>query len=111
MIEGVGVDVVHVERFKRILDRWGDRFLKKVFSGRELELAEGVESLAVRFAAKEAFLKSLGLGLMKVPLKRIEVLGGRGRRPYISSPFKDIKFHVSLSHSAGVAIAVVIAER
>ncbi len=111
MIEGVGIDVVDVERFRKILERWGDRFLKKVFSERELELVGSVESLAVRFAAKEAFLKSLGLGLMKVPLREIEVLGGKGKRPYISSPLKDIKFHVSLSHSAGIAVAVVVAER
>ena len=59
----VGVDIVSVERFERARQRWGHRFLRRVFTEAELQECQGrIQSLAARFAAKEAVMKVLGTG-------------------------------------------------
>ncbi len=58
-----GIDIVSIERIKKALDRSGDRFLHRIFDGRELELQGDMGFLATRFAAKEAFFKALGTGV------------------------------------------------
>ncbi len=114
-IVGVGIDVVELERFDRAVER-SPRFLERVFTPAEREL--GRHSLAARWAAKEALAKSLGApaGLVWLDAEvvrdqsgqpRLEVTGtvaARARELGIST------FHVSLSHDAGVASAIVIAE-
>ena len=91
-VVGVGIDVVELERFDRAVER-SATFLERVFTPAERELSRS--SLAARWAAKEALAKALGApsGLVW----HVEQLG-------IGS------LHVSLSHDAGIASAVVIAE-
>jgi holo-[acyl-carrier protein] synthase len=66
MIEGLGIDLVEVGRIKKARQRWGERFLHRVFTPQEREYclnkAHPEQSLAARFAAKEAVLKAIGTG-------------------------------------------------
>ena len=69
MIRGIGVDIVNVDRIEKAVERWGYRFLKRIFTPAEIERcqkrARPAQCLALRFAAKEAFVKALGLGMRK----------------------------------------------
>ncbi len=108
MIKGIGIDLVEIDRFKNILGRWGDRFLKRVFSSREIErYRNSPSSLAGRFASKEAFLKALGIGFGKVKLRDIEILEDSSGKPIIYHPFA-VKALVSITHTKNHAISVVI---
>ena len=67
MITGTGIDLVDVSRMKKLLAKWGDRFTERYFSQHEIDYCcrKAVPAIhyAARFAAKESFLKSLGIGL------------------------------------------------
>jgi phosphopantetheine--protein transferase-like protein len=103
----VGIDIVDVSRMEGIVKRFGDRFLGRVFSDKELEYVgrrvKPQESFAGRFAAKEAFIKAYGEAAMN--FKEIEVLQERGR-PYIVFRGKTYT-EVSISHERAYAVAVV----
>lgn len=77
MIIGTGVDIIEVYRVKKALDKWGERFLKRVFTERELDYVNtkrfSHESLAARFACKESVLKAFGDTRRGIQLKEIEV--------------------------------------
>ncbi|NLT56212.1 MAG: holo-ACP synthase [Actinomycetales bacterium] len=116
MIIGVGIDVVDVERFAAVLQR-APRLRVRLFTEAERDLP--VRSLAARFAAKEAVAKALGapVGLRWTDVTvrreedgrpRLEVAGTVATR---AAELGADTFHVSLSHDAGIASAVVIAER
>jgi holo-[acyl-carrier protein] synthase len=103
----VGIDIIEVIRMKNIIDRHGDRFLNKVFTDDEIQYAGNKfrisESLAGRFAAKEAFIKAIG---RKVPWKSINVLQSQGK-PYIE--YLGERYDgVSISHERAYAVSVVI---
>lgn len=103
----IGVDIVDVSRISRLRERYGDKFLDKVFTAEERRFAEAKrrsdESLAVRFAAKEAFMKAQG---RRLPWRDIEVGSGERGRPFIL--FHGDRFDgVSLSHERAYAVAVV----
>jgi len=115
VIIGVGIDVVDVARFGQTLDRT-PRLRERLFTPEELVL--GLDSLAARFAAKEALAKALGapVGLRWTDAT---VLRGADGRPHlqvrgtVQARADDLgvhDLHVSLSHDAGIASAVVIAE-
>jgi holo-[acyl-carrier protein] synthase len=122
MIYGIGIDIVQVERFNDWMKKPG--LLSRFFTDIETSyvLSQGpraVESLAVRFAAKEALGKSLGTGLRGFNLKEIEVRHREGGSPYLCFHHKALErinqlgkfnFLLSLSHDTQVAVAVVIAE-
>ncbi len=85
-VKGLGVDLVAVERLRRAVTRWGDRFLRRVFTGEELRYClrrrDPIPHLAARFAAKEACLKALGTGLsMGVRWQELEVRRASGDPP------------------------------
>ncbi len=70
MIVGIGSDLCNIERIQRSLDRWGDKFLNRVFTGTERAKADTrphtrAGTLAKRFAAKEAFSKAVGTGFKR----------------------------------------------
>lgn len=125
MIVGVGVDLVKIARIRAAIDRWGDRFLARVFTDRERSYAqrrrEPALHLAGRFAVKEATLKALGIGLrLGVRWREIEVANnarGRpglalaGRTKALSDALGVGSMHVSLSHDAEYAIGHVIFSR
>jgi holo-[acyl-carrier protein] synthase len=115
VIIGLGIDVVDIERFGQTLDRT-PRLLARLFT--ESERSLGLHSLAARFAAKEALAKALGApaGLHWTDAS---VLSGDDGRPHLkiwgsvearAAALGVRELHVSLSHDAGIASAVVIAE-
>jgi len=115
MIVGVGVDVVDVARFEQSLTRT-PRLRDRLFTAAERELP--VASLAARFAAKEAIAKALGAP-KTLQWHDAEVTRGDDGRPLLTvhGTVADTadklgvrSWHVSLSHDAGLAIAMVVAE-
>jgi len=115
MIVGVGIDVVDIARFVRQVERT-PRLLDRLFGDGERNLP--AESLAARFAAKEAVAKSLGAPVGLV-WRDVVVERDEGHRPQIVVRGSVAKiaadlgvetFHLSLSHDAGIASAMVVAE-
>jgi holo-[acyl-carrier protein] synthase len=119
MILKTGVDIIEIARIQAVLDRRGERFLKRVFSDREiLECRGRAEALAIRFAAKEAVSKALGTGIGPISWQEVETLHKWSGEPYLvlHGSAKKIAdelgltiWAVSLSHSRENAIAVVVA--
>ncbi|MBE7559461.1 holo-ACP synthase [bacterium] len=124
MILGVGTDLVEVARIRRMLEDWGEGFLRKVYTPGERDYcarrAQPWTSLAARFAAKEAFLKALperwqaGVGWKDREVVRGEsgkpTMIGHGRAQEALSAL-SARVHLSLTHTADFALAVVILER
>jgi holo-[acyl-carrier protein] synthase len=85
-VKGIGVDLAQIPRLRRVVERWDDRFLRRVFTDEEIAYCRGrrdpIPHLAARFAAKEATLKALGTGLrMGVSWREMEVRRQRGEAP------------------------------
>ena len=122
MIVGVGIDACEVARVRRALERHGERFFLKICSPAELESCGAGDRalfLAGRFAVKEAFSKVLD-GAHGVRWHDVEVVRLESGRPRLdlhdtaierASTYGVDTWHVSLSHDAGMAVAVVIGER
>jgi holo-[acyl-carrier-protein] synthase len=103
----VGIDIVDVSRIKGVIEKYGDRFLDKVFTREEIAYARrrktADESFAGRFAAKEAFMKAMG---RKLEWKDINVLQCEGK-PYIE--FNGTRYDgISISHERLYAVSVVV---
>jgi len=122
MIYGTGIDIVKIERIERAVSRWGDGFLRRVFTESEIEYCYRKKvpflSLAVRFAAKEALVKAIASEI-SVSLKDIEVVTSENGKPFfrVYGDLKDffekrkIKgVHLSLSHEKEFGVASVILE-
>ena len=123
MIVGIGIDMIEVDRVLERVDK-DNGFREKVFSAGEIEFCEANrkgENYAARFAAKEAFLKATGLGLLLgSDLSKIEIINDSNGKPSLKLG-GDFKVqaekngwnivHLSLSHLQTVACAVVIIER
>jgi holo-[acyl-carrier protein] synthase len=115
VIVGVGIDVVDVDRFGQALERT-PKLRERLFT--ESERSLGPASLAARFAAKEALAKSLGAPVGMRWLDATVVQDGKGQPSLQVSGTVAARaeglgvasFHLSLSHDAGIASAVVIAE-
>ncbi len=115
VIVGVGIDVVDIERFGATLDRT-PRLRERLFSPAEQHLP--LRSLAARFAAKEALAKALGapIGLSWTDVTVFRAADGRPHLQVQGTVQDEItrlgvaQLHVSLSHDAGIASAVVVAE-
>lgn len=115
----VGVDLVEVPRIARALQRWGDRFLQRVYSAAEIALCRGrVPELAARFAGKEAISKALGTGLVGVDWREMEVLSNPRGKPLVrlsgraqarAQSIGLIHWAISLTHTTEHAMAMVVA--
>lgn len=115
----VGVDIIEIERIEAILQRHGERFLKRVYTPAERAYCrERVPELAVRFAAKEAVSKALGTGLRGIAWREMEILGDERGKPLVrlhgraqarAEELGLSEFAVSLSHSRDYAVAFVLA--
>lgn len=86
IIRGIGIDLVQIPRMRRVVERWQERFLERVFTAAELAYCRSrrdpIPHLAARFAAKEAALKALGTGLrLGVNWRELEVRRERGQAP------------------------------
>jgi len=124
MIVGSGIDVVEVGRIHDSIERFGQRFLDRIFTGAEQAYCRrrrrSAESLAARFAAKEAGAKALGTGISRgVNWLEIEVIrepGGRpalrfhGRAAEIAASLGVAHAALSLTHTADLALASVVLE-
>ena len=125
MIVGIGVDIVEIARIQAMLERYGERFLRRVYTEAESTYAMGganrAERLAGRFAVKEAAMKALGTGKSQGILWRdVETLRGRFGKPEVHLHGQAVKWakwrsggavHVSITHDGGKAVAFVILEK
>ena len=125
MIAGIGVDIVEIARIQAMLDRYGERFLARVYTEAETAYAMGgayrAERLAGRFAVKEAVMKALGTGKSQGILWRdVETLRGRLGKPEVRLHGQAVKWatsrgfgeaHASITHDGGKAVAFVILEK
>jgi holo-[acyl-carrier protein] synthase len=124
MIYGIGVDLVKIERMERILERWGDRFVQRVFSPAEIAIcrkrAFPPSAFALRFAAKEAFSKAMGLGMRQgIAWRDIEVFNEPGGKPGLRLFGESARrctdrhitdIHLSLTDEKEYGIALVVLE-
>ena len=115
----VGVDLVEVRRIAELVERHGERFIGRVFTPGEVADCGGrVESLAARWAAKEAVAKALGTGIGAISWQEIEVLRGEsgcpsvqlhGRAATLATERRLARWALSLAHDGGMALAFVVA--
>src|SRR5436305_13019563 len=124
MIVGTGIDIAEVPRIRQAIERFGGRFLQRVFTDGEIRYCDSkanrTERYAARFAAKEAGMKALGTGWnYGVRWRDIEVARKPGSRPTILFHGKAAEFaaklrvtnvSISITHTAEQAIAHVILE-
>ncbi len=124
MVLGIGTDLVEVGRIRESIERFGPRFLNRIYTERERAYASSkansVERFAARFAAKEAGMKAIGTGWnFGVTWKDFEVVNERSGRPVLR--FSGValavaerlgvqRVSVSLTHTREMAFAVVILE-
>jgi holo-[acyl-carrier protein] synthase len=124
MIVGTGIDITEVPRIREVIERHGERFLKRIFTEGEIQYCESkanrMERYAARFAAKEAGMKAIGTGWNHgVRWRDIEVARNPGGRPTLLLHGKAAEFAaklgatniaLSLTHTAEEAMAQVILE-
>ncbi|MFW6147041.1 MAG: holo-ACP synthase [Thermodesulfobacteriota bacterium] len=124
MIYGIGVDLVEIRRISNAIHKWQGRFIKRVFTAGEVDLSHHslkfASSLALRFAAKEAFSKAIGLGMKKgIRWRDIEVVHNSNGRPELKLNGEALRtcesegirgWHVSLSDEGDYGVAVVVLE-
>jgi holo-[acyl-carrier protein] synthase len=118
-MHSVGVDAVEIHRISQTLERFGERFLRRVYTERELAYCRGkVPELAVRFAAKEAISKALGTGIRGIVWREMEILPDRRGKPLVflhgraasrAAELGLAEFAVSLTHARELALAFVVA--
>jgi holo-[acyl-carrier protein] synthase len=122
VVDGLGIDVVEIARVGRIVDAWGEHFLRKVFTDREIAYARSrknsMHHIAARFAVKEAVAKAVATGwgggfrwkdveVENDPAgKPSVVLGGR-----LGEHLRGANVQISISHSDTVVVGVAIVER
>jgi holo-[acyl-carrier protein] synthase len=116
-IPAVGIDIVDIDRFRSVLNRWGDRFAERILTKSELEYCkkkvDGTASMAARFAAKEAMIKCLPQTFV-FHWHEMEILNRENGAPQVfltgrlAALMRDKKILLSLSHSVSSAVAVVM---
>lgn len=129
MIYGIGSDIIDIRRVAAVLERKGDRFAERVLGPQEIAIyrvrsarsaARGLAYLSTRFAVKEAFSKSIGLGIhWPMTWRAVQTLNAPSGAPMIvpNGPLlewvdaRGLNFHVTLSDERDYAIAYVIAEQ
>jgi holo-[acyl-carrier protein] synthase len=124
MIVGIGTDLAEVDRIRRSIAQFGDRFLQRIYTANERAYASSkansAERFAARFAAKEAGMKAIGTGWRRgVTWQDFEVMNERSGRPVLalSGVAQEIagqlgvkRISISLTHTQAMAFAVVILE-
>lgn len=122
MIQSIGIDIVDIDRMTRVINRWGEKFLKKILTPVEytycVNKAGQSASVAARFAVKEALYKALppdiqpGTGWLDV-----EVMNDESGRPHVTglgvlkNLNEEYNVHVSISHSKQSAVAMIVLEK
>ena len=124
MIAGLGTDIIEIARIAQSIDRYGERFVQRIFTADEIAYCrqhrQPAPFLAARFAAKEAISKAFGtgigaaLGWQDMEIRRKEsgepfvVLHGKGEELFAARGAK--KIHISLTHTENYAAATAILE-
>jgi holo-[acyl-carrier protein] synthase len=125
MIYGIGIDLVKIKRIAEAQRRWGERFHNKAFTSGEIQYClrkrDPAPNFAARFAAKEALVKALGIGLRRgVHLRDVEVQRGplgkpvlklHGRALEICTQEGITRVFLSLTHDQDFSAAVVVLEK
>jgi holo-[acyl-carrier protein] synthase len=118
MTESIGIDIVEVARIQKLVERYGNRFLGRVYGPDErtamLSRHDRFAFLAGRFAAKEAAIKALGKFLsVRPPYHEIEIVNDKTGQPWlqltdtVTATLNRHEFHVSISHERSHAVALV----
>ena len=123
MILGVGVDIIEVSRIDRSVNRWGEKFARRLFSEREVKIfanrMKEASLLAREFAAKEAVSKALGTGMKRIDFRDITVIRNEVGAPLVelsgnaatrAAAIGAENIHISMSDERDYAIAYAIAE-
>jgi holo-[acyl-carrier protein] synthase len=124
MVVGVGTDLIEIARIEQSIRRFGERFLRRVYTQREIAYCQrkknAAESFAARFAAKEAGAKALGTGISRgvnwLELEVAREMSGKprlelsGRAAEMAKALGVTRTSLSLTHSRDVALAVVVME-
>ena len=113
MINGVGIDVVDIDRFKQSLERTPG-VKQKLFT--EVEQMKSIQSLAARFAAKEALIKALNAekGILWQEAEVVNLEGGKPTFVFygaVADLVDGANVHLSISHDSGIATAIVVLEQ
>ena len=116
MILGIGNDIVETERIEKAISN--EKFIKRVYTEKEIEIIEKkgskAASYAGRFSAKEAISKALGTGVRDFNLTDIEILNDELGKPYVvlknelKGRMVDMRIEISISHSKEYATAVAV---
>lgn len=113
MILGTGVDITEVKRLKKAIGKWGDAFLKRVFTETELKNAQTrgclYQHLAGRFAAKEAVFKAMGNS--DLTWHDLNIVNDKEGRPFVkvlNSKGEGVRVSISISHVKDYAVANAI---
>ncbi len=119
-MQRTGIDIIEIVRIQEALNRWGERFLQRVYTEAELrQCRQKPPRLAIRFSGKEAVMKALGTGVKGIDWKEIEILTEPSGQPLVHLHGKAQKkaeelgleqLAISLSHSKEYAIACVVGE-
>lgn len=120
VVKGIGIDIVEIARVREAVERYGDKFLQRIFTSEELTYSKQKVNpyphLAVRFAAKEAAAKALGDGIAALGWKNIEVESGdgpprlrlKGKAQGVARAREISDSFISLSHCRDYAVAQII---
>lgn len=120
MTKGIGIDIIEVSRIKGMMEKYGDKFFKRILTDKEIAYCRSFEvgaeiHFAGRFASKEAYSKAIGTGISKnFGWKDIEILNDEKGKPYINhtkeTEYSKFHFEISISHTKDYGCAVVICE-
>ena len=110
-----GIDIIDINRIKKTIEKYGNRFKKKCFHSEEIKRSESrlksIESFAKRYAAKEACAKALGTGLARgVFWKDIEVYNNKYGKPQIKLHNNALKFFKNLSKNKDLSIELSLTD-
>lgn len=125
MIYGIGMDLVQIRRIQEALQRWGERFQNKVFTPGEIRYCQkkrnSSPNFAARFAAKEAFVKALGIGIRRgVHWRDVEVQRGALGKPVLKLTGRAAEMcrrekiegvFLTLTHDGEYSAAMVVLEK
>ncbi|GIV51957.1 MAG: holo-[acyl-carrier-protein] synthase [Candidatus Kapaibacterium sp.] len=122
MIAGVGIDIIEVERIARAIERYGEHFLRRIYTDAEREYCDRAHATrmlhyAARFAAKEAFSKAIGTGIARgFRFRECGVVNAPSGMPMLvlsgdlAERWAGYRLHLSLSHTQHYAAACVVIE-
>jgi holo-[acyl-carrier protein] synthase len=109
----IGIDIVEIKRIEKMIEKFGQKAIKRILTPKEESLVSSFSSIAGYFAAKEAFSKAIGTGIgSECSFLDIEILKTPKNKPYFSDKtlkkFNLKQADLSISHDGGFAIAAVI---